>query len=53
MVVEPRDLEDHGFKAPGMLQIFALEITPQGIKTPQREIDLTKDRLKKLKEMLR
>jgi phage-related protein len=25
----------------------------QGIKTPKREIDLTKDRLKKLKEMLR
>jgi phage-related protein len=25
----------------------------QGIKTPQREIDLTKDRLKRLKEMLR
>jgi len=25
----------------------------QGIKTPQREIDLIKDRLKKLKEMLR
>ena len=25
----------------------------QGIKTPQREIDLVKDRLKRLKEMLR
>jgi phage-related protein len=25
----------------------------QGIKTPKREIDLTKDRLKRLKEMLR
>ena len=25
----------------------------QGIKTPQREIDLIKDRLKRLKEMLR
>jgi phage-related protein len=25
----------------------------QGIKTPQREIDLVRDRLKKLKEMLR
>ena len=25
----------------------------RGIKTPQREIDLTKDRLKRLKEMLR
>ena len=25
----------------------------QGIKTPQREIDLIRDRLKRLKEMLR
>jgi phage-related protein len=25
----------------------------QGIKTPQRDVDLIKDRLKKLKEMLR
>ena len=25
----------------------------QGIKTPKREIDLVKDRLKRLKEMLR
>jgi len=25
----------------------------QGIKTPQREIDVTKDRVKRLKEMLR
>jgi phage-related protein len=25
----------------------------QGVKTPQREVDLIKDRLKKLKEMLR
>ncbi|MGD0772765.1 MAG: type II toxin-antitoxin system RelE/ParE family toxin [Candidatus Solibacter sp.] len=25
----------------------------QGIKTPQREVDLTKDRLKRLKEILR
>jgi phage-related protein len=24
----------------------------QGIKTPQREIDVTKDRVKRLKEML-
>jgi phage-related protein len=27
--------------------------TTQGIKTPHREIDLIKDRLKRLKEMLR
>lgn len=34
VVVEPRDTDDHTIKAPGMLQIFALEITPQGLKVP-------------------
>jgi hypothetical protein len=34
VVVEPRDSEDHTFKAPGTLQIYALEVTPQGIKVP-------------------
>jgi phage-related protein len=29
------------------------EKSTQGIKTPKREIDLVKDRLKRLKEMLR
>jgi phage-related protein len=32
---------------------FKGDKSTQGIKTPQREIDLIKDRLKKLKEMLR
>jgi phage-related protein len=35
-----------------VVQAFQKKST-QGIKTPQREIDLIKDRLKKLKEMLR
>jgi phage-related protein len=30
-----------------------LEKSTHGIKTPQREIELIKDRLKRLKEMLR
>ena len=35
-----------------VVHTFQKEST-QGIKTPQREIDLIKDRLKRLKEMLR
>jgi hypothetical protein len=34
VVVEPRDCDDHVIKAPGTLQICALEITPQGLKLP-------------------
>ena len=34
VVIEPRDGDDHTIKAPGALQIFALEVSPQGIKTP-------------------
>jgi hypothetical protein len=45
VVVEPRDSEGHSFKAPGCLQIYALEITPQGIKTPLCMWDITPDKL--------
>ena len=34
VIVDPRDGDDHTIKAPGRLQIFALEMTPQGLKTP-------------------
>lgn len=34
VVVETRDSTDHAFKVPGTLQIYALEITPEGIKAP-------------------
>lgn len=34
VVVEPRDFDDKPIKAPGTVHITALEITPQGIKTP-------------------
>jgi len=36
----------------GVVHAFQKKST-QGIKTPQREIDLIKERLKRLKEMLR
>ncbi len=45
VVVEPRDSEGHSFKAPGCLQIYALEITPQGIKTPLCMWDISADKL--------
>ena len=35
-----------------VVHVFQKKAT-QGIKTPKREIDLIKDRLKRLKEMLR
>jgi hypothetical protein len=34
VVVEPRDMDDHVIKSPGCLFIAAIEITPQGLKTP-------------------
>ncbi len=34
VVVEPRDMDDHVIKSPGCLFIVAIEISPQGLKTP-------------------
>ena len=34
VIVEPRDTDDHIIKAPGTLYVLALEISPQGLKTP-------------------
>ena len=45
VVLEPRDSEDHSFKAPGTLQIYALEVTPQGMKTPLCMWEIPPDRL--------
>lgn len=46
VVVEPRDGEDHSIKAPGSLQIIALEIAPQGIKTPLCQWDIPPEQLR-------
>jgi hypothetical protein len=46
VVVEPRDCDDHSIKAPGTLQIFVLEITPQGIKMPLCMWDIPADQLR-------
>ena len=45
-MVEPRDGDDHTIKAPGTLQIFALEITPQGLKTPLCMWDIPAEQLR-------
>ncbi len=46
VVVEPRDFDDHAIKAPGTLQIIALEITPQGIKLPLCTWDISSEQLR-------
>jgi hypothetical protein len=46
VVVEPHDSDDHVIKAPGALQIFTLDISPQGIKTPLCMWDISPDQLR-------
>jgi hypothetical protein len=46
LVVEPRDTDDHTIKSPGTLQIFALEITPQGLKVPLCMWDIPPEQLR-------
>jgi hypothetical protein len=45
VVVEPRDAGDRVLKAPGTLQVAALEITPEGVKRPIGTWDLSADQL--------
>jgi hypothetical protein len=47
VVVEPRDESDHTIKAPGCLQIYALEVSPQGVKTPLCMWDIPAEQLHK------
>ncbi|MBM3995778.1 MAG: hypothetical protein FJ303_16745 [Planctomycetes bacterium] len=46
VVVEPRDYDDHSIKAPGVLQISVMEITPQGVKTPLSTWDISGEALR-------
>ncbi|MBI2804358.1 MAG: hypothetical protein HYX68_05160 [Planctomycetes bacterium] len=46
VVVEPRDESDHSIKAPGTLQIFVVEISPQGIKTQLSQWDIPPEKLR-------
>jgi hypothetical protein len=34
VVVEPRDADNHTVKAPGIVHVYALEVTPEGLKKP-------------------
>jgi hypothetical protein len=45
VVVEPRDTSDHLIKAPGALQVLALEIAPQGVKTPLCAWDIPPEKM--------
>ncbi len=47
VIVEPRDGHDHVIKAPGAVQICALEITPHGIKVPLCSWDVPPDALRR------
>jgi hypothetical protein len=46
VVVEPRDYDDHSIKAPGTMQITALEITPQGVKVPVSTWELSAEQVR-------
>jgi hypothetical protein len=45
VVLEPRDSEEQIFKAPGTMQIWVLEITPQGTKTPLSTWEIGPDKV--------
>jgi hypothetical protein len=47
VVVEPRDCDEHVIKAPGTLQVFALEITPQGLKVPVSSWEISSEDLRR------
>jgi hypothetical protein len=47
VVVEPRDESDHVTKSPGCLQIYALEVSPSGVKTPLCMWDIGSEELRK------
>jgi hypothetical protein len=47
VVVEPRDVDDQAVRAPGNLQIIALEISPQGVKTIIGTWDISPEQLRR------
>lgn len=46
VVLEPRDGDGHTIKAPGSVHIEALEISPEGVKTPLSSWDLPPDQVR-------
>lgn len=47
VVIEPRDAADHSIKAPGRVQVAALEINFQGVKTPLGEWSVGPEELRR------
>lgn len=45
--LEPRDSDDHLIKAPGQLQVLALEISPEGLKTAIGSWDIGPEELRR------
>jgi hypothetical protein len=48
VVLEPRDCDGHTIKAPGELHVEALQITPEGLKTPLSAWDVPPAELRRL-----
>jgi hypothetical protein len=46
VILEPRDSDNHIVKAPGSLHVEALEISPEGLKTPLSSWDIPPQRLR-------
>jgi hypothetical protein len=46
VVLEPRDCDNHIIKAPGALHIEAVEISPEGLKTPLSSWDIAAHQLR-------
>lgn len=47
VVLEPRDPDGHAIKAPGTLHVAALEISPEGLKTPLCSWQVPPDQLRR------
>jgi hypothetical protein len=48
VMLEPRDFDGHAVKAAGALHVEALEISPEGLKTPLSCWDFTPDQLRRM-----
>lgn len=47
VIVEPKDPDGHAIKAPGSLHVIALEISPEGLKTPFSSWDIPPEQLRR------
>ena len=47
IIVEPKDCDGHTIKAPGALHVEALDISPEGIKTPFSTWDVPPDQVRR------